>query len=101
MIGWRTFAAMPPILSSAAREEAGPEVVFPGGLHRHELVGTAAGKVVDAVEGQSADHAGIEFMRRGDGWQCDAAGRSVLAGGHAFRRAHRAGAAWRVLDGEL
>jgi len=38
---------------------------------------------------------------RGDGWQCDAAGRSVLAGGDALHRAHRTGAARRVLDREL
>ena len=89
------------ILRSRAREEAGPEVVLPGRFHGHELLGAAAGKVVDAVEGQRADHAGIEFMRRGDGRQRDAAGRGVLAGGDAFHRAHRAGAARRVLDRQL
>ena len=81
------------ILRSRAREEAGPEVVLPGRFHGHELLGAAAGKVVDAVERQRGDHPGIEFMRRRDRWQRDAAGRGVLASGHTFDRAHRARAA--------
>ncbi len=52
------------ILRSRAGEEAGPEVVLPGRFHGHELLGAAAGEVVDAVERQRGDHAGIEFMRR-------------------------------------
>ena len=52
------------VLRSRSGEEAGPEVVFPGGVHRHELLGAAAGEVVDAVERQRADHAGIELVRR-------------------------------------
>ena len=40
-------------------------------------------------------------MRRNGGGQRDPAGRSVHARRHAFHRAHRTGAAWRILDGEL
>jgi hypothetical protein len=43
----------------------------------------------------------LNFMRRGDGRQRDAAGRGVLTSGHALRRAHRAGAARGVLDGQF
>src|ERR1700722_330289 len=78
------------VLRARAREEARPEVVLPGRFHGHEILGAAAGKVVDAVEGQRADHAGVELVRRIDGWKRNAAGRRVLAGSDAFRGEARA-----------